>query len=205
MGLNLRIADFGGRKSYAVDGKYTQRDLDTVREMMVDSFRQMNPELVRLNKLAGVDISIDIDEFIDFNLKALDELLPKYLNLEKPDIWHRIGPTLPQIFLERDELRKIHNFSVNHAKKARELSEYFYKWSYATLGTIYKAEEAIVYMMKGDYKSAADAFEFPLSNWPVKDIILRKCLKINQAFALRMAKDYEGAAKIFEKLIPSLV
>lgn len=171
-----KIADFAGGKAFAKDGKYTEQDYQLAREIRTETYRQT----------AAIRKIKDIEGFIKVNLEALDHILDEYRTMEEPCIWRKIGPVLPQILNEREELRKKHNFSEEHATAARELSDHFYGMEYMTIGALYRAEEGIAHMMKHNFKEAEKAFKFPMEQWVVKDIILRRCLRLNAGLAMSM-------------------
>ncbi|MBI4439484.1 hypothetical protein HY638_00770 [Candidatus Woesearchaeota archaeon] len=183
MTAKYKIADFSGGVHFAENGKYTERDFDIARKTLRETYRQTA-------KLRGIE---NVDGFIEVSLQALDGVLKEYKTLEEPNVWRKMGPILPQILQDRGEMRREYKFSEKHAKQARGASENYYDLEYVTIGAIFKAEEGIAHLMTGHYEKAEEAFRYPMKNFAVKDVIMRRILALNQALSLAMKGEFGKA------------
>ncbi len=187
MAEKLLIADFSGGTGYlSGDGAYSRSDKAVGMDFAKDT----------LKKIAARDNIENTAEYLSHHLKEADEALEKIIRDERLVK----NAQIPKVLIDIRESRRKHGFSQEHINYAHQLADFFYGAGHLTQGAIFKAEEAISFLMNNQHSEAQDAFYYAKIQWPIRDMIFRWCIESNRALSFALQGKYEEANELYSKL-----
>ena len=183
----ILIADFSGGTGYlSGDGAYSRRDKAIGMDFAEDTIR----------KTAMRDGIKNTEEYLGHYLKEAGESLDKIIRDER----FVKNAQIPKVLIDIRESRRKQGFSQEHIHYTHQLAEFFYGAGHLMQGAIFKAEEAVSFLMNHQYSEAQDAFYYAKSQWPIRDMIFRWCIESNRALSLVLQGKHEEANEIHAKL-----